>query len=492
MSNSSKMSSIDLVSCTKYQYGLHYDSSNIASRYENDDVNSPWCTHHPEQMEITGDNENLTVKSNNKYDYQGYTYISQPLNKVCVAPEHTNNIKIRYTENLGHHINSYICCKVGTEQVAEFDEHGLDNIPQWLIKDRDDRDDYKKIVGNQIYLTEWTDFLPYDEISTPFPFSHSENDKYAIPLFLLRGQKENDNPEYNKVEFTIKRRTNILDLIEMIKRTVDEDGNETWHVIKPNARYLVKLENDGKIPFPEIWADYHKVPIQVRQHVRDQSIKNDDHPGIFKLYIRSMITIQSRNPVPFGKTELIPLRSTIPVLSIFFKARNIEVAKFNGYSNYTNMLSPTDKSKSPISMDGIKYGNSYRIPLRKSNHSSRDGVYKRFPCTPEKVGYHAHNIDPNMRDCGNIGLIYNNLGEANLEVKLGDSLPMDKNIDKVINEEDDIILGNSNANADDKQDKYHIFVNLLTFTTIDINVNTGAVNVHKGGGDDTVVKIEVD
>lgn len=472
---------IDIRTITGFQSNHFFpndEDEDMDPIFTGDTGKSIWAVVSTSKMKMTSRGNPLSFQTNNKFHYLLSNYLVQKLPHVRVKAKFDKTIRIRWTHNLAHNVFPKISLKIDDDCPSSYDSIWMDDYKQWMLADKD-RDDYDHMIGNRTQLSNWTDRLPIDVIELPLIFSYTRSESLAFPLFLL---DKGDNK--HTLSFDVLYRPDILDLLMMQK--LNTDG--VWETIKPNSKYLNIGKNAKLGETPEMWGRYS-------QTIESQLNWASTHgvPSKF-IYIQDVYEDDSENPVPFGTTVPIEMRSKTPAIAAFTCARKEHSELFNAYSYYTTEscdLSGPD----PISRQGIKYGGSWRVPERDSFHDVKPGNWGITPSTPIESGYHVIPLDVSLRNIRNLGPIpsHNN---AKMSITLGETYPIypeSEDDDGDDEEEDDDIVEKDDVEVAEipvkKIPKYDVFIRTLTWRKIFVGDN-GDLKIHLGD-DDKLVSTDI-
>lgn len=310
--------------------------------------------------ELDDDEESFTEITYNikgEFDMLRGSYINFILPEISVHEEYKDTIRICWPKNpLLSIIGEAELCSEDT--IDNIDYIILCNRMQWHIKKRKL---FSKMIGNMPQLTDWNHSLPTYTCSSPQLWFYGLSKNWALPLYLL----ESKNYPIHKYKFR-------LDISKFLRMQYCLNGQ--WKNIPVDFKYIKCPENKN-IPNPTMFGFYHKITKEEKQSRTN-----------YEFYYNSFKRQSNPNEIKFGENIQLQLKSTTPILQLFYVAENMTAKKYNDYTNFT---SSTDNGVNIFKNITLKYNDNFKLKdIFSQNLSNLYGFYN-FPKYPCEEGYNA-------------------------------------------------------------------------------------------------------
>lgn len=326
---------------------------------------------------------------------------------IKVKDKFSENVSICYIHNLMHNILYAGELKIDDDHIESLDSNYVDNYCQYFVTKTHL---YDRSVGNIECLENWSTELPPLPLSFPQPFSFFRKTNVSLPLL-----KSNNN-----VVFEYKLRTKLSELLRMrVKKKNEKTGEIYYKEIKCNLKYLDIKGKEENIPIPEMWGRYAELT--------EEEVKWKKSPeGRQTIYIEDVYATCSKNPIPIGSTDIIPLDCPYPAKYMYWTATvvNAENQPIT-YSNYTTNKEDLYLGWNPCAKACLRYGGSDRVEEMGHEHFEISEAYDfDFPNAPREHGYNLYvfAFEPRRINPSD-NLVVLKSCKAELNVTLGDTNP---------------------------------------------------------------------
>lgn len=301
----------------------------------------------------------ITYNIKGEFDIMRGSYINFILPEISVYEEYRKNVRICWPKNPFLSIigEAELCSE---DTIDNIDYIILCNRMQWHIHKRKL---FSKMIGNISQLTYWNSYLPAYTCSSPQLWFYGLSKNWAIPLHLL----ETRNYPIHKYKFR-------LDISKFLRMQYYSNGD--WQDIPVNFKYIKCPENKN-IPAPNMFGIYHKITLEEKQ-----SRKNCE------FYYNFFKRQSNANEISFGENIQLQLKSTSPILQLFYVAENMTAKKYNDYTNFT---SSTDRDIGTNIFKNVtlKYNDNFKLKDVFSQNLSNIYGFYNFPKYPCEEGYNA-------------------------------------------------------------------------------------------------------
>ena len=369
---------------------------------------------------------------------------------IKVKDKFSESVSICYVHNLMHNILYAGELKIDDDHIESLDSVYVDNKCQYFVTKTDL---YDKSIGNIECLEEWSRELPSLPLSFPQPFSFFRKTNVSLPLL-----KSNNN-----VVFEYKVRTKLSELLRMrVAKKDEKTGQIHYKEIKCNLKYLDIKGKEENIPIPEMWGRYAELT--------DAEVNwKKSEEGRQTIYIEDVYSTCSKNPIPMGSTDIIPLDCPYPSKYMYWTASLVNNDNQPAcLSNYSTNREDVYKGWNPCAKACIKYGGSDRVEEMGYEHFEFSEAYDfDFPSAPREPGYNLYvfSFEPRRINPSDNLVILKNC-KAELNVTLGDTNPF-----LIKNDEDEYYDDNNQAipiealeddeHAKSQREKYIVHVRVV-------------------------------
>jgi hypothetical protein len=292
------------------------------------------------------------------------------LPSIKVKDEFQETVRICWTRFIGHNICDNMRLEIDSKEYQSFPKQYFDFEFQFNIPN-EKKNQYKYLVGDIDFLTNWTDHLPSFPLIVPQPFYFSKDISQSINLSHF---------DVKEALFTYNVNRNIENLLRIqVKKNGEwiETENKTFEMLET----VLEGGLHQYLPIPEIWARYGKQTKE--EHDWRKNCTNNQ-----SYFIENIIVCSPPNPVQLGLTSEIKINSTGPCKRIFWAAQNLNSLKKNLHSNYTTNDDDIEKGSNPCKKMILKYGQkirsvaeeddfSYFVPFK---HCIGSPIHKGFCC----------------------------------------------------------------------------------------------------------------
>lgn len=422
-----------------------------------------------ELNEMTKFSDVLNYEVDTRFHFIMDSKINQKLKSIRIKKAYSDKYVIRYVENLAHHMFPQIELNLDKKNGGDYDNIWMDNNVQFFVENVPD---YMNLIGNRPHLRDWSTVLPDDVVTLPLLLNYTQNIRKMFPLFPLHKNKT------KKLIHSVNYVRDLLKLIQMAKKTVDDKGQVTYTLTELRPEILEYSDKYDNIlnDIPELKGRYVLID---DQYVNDFNASKTE----FQYKFISIVKHQSVNPVKFGKVARIELYTDLPASTIFITARSQDALKYNAYSNYTDHEIDSAKGKSAIKDISMLYGGSYKIYKRTSYEMSKSCIYNVFPHMPVTNGYHALTWEIKPGEDYSYGQVLKH-SKPILEVTLGQTYPYISDFTSDVKNIDDDAGVEDGKYIDPKHKmKYDILVRIVTYNIITIN-SEGNIDIHPTKDDD--------
>jgi hypothetical protein len=340
-----------------------------------------------------------------KFDllYNSYLQITFP--RLSIKKEFADNHRISWSRYCCFNVIQKAEIKAsGGTPFCSTDKYGLE-LCQMYMRDSAHTQALESDAGTCPAMNKWVTTIKEQKKCCPLYWSYCSGGT-MFPIYKL-GDKT--------LEHCFSFSKNIASHLRMKKF---ENGK--WNWIKPNLNLLDGLPSDNKLQEPCLFGEFTQNTPHEKARVYN---KNDDY------YIDDIIWASSDNPITFGETFSIPLRTNGKLCrAIFGAVENITSCEYNDNFNFTDNPDDPEQGESPIESIFIYYGdvNTPKIGPYDMSHFESALITKHFKSSPTHPGHFAIALDYEAWKTGSGSGIVPEGVDAKLVCKLRDKREGDK------------------------------------------------------------------
>jgi hypothetical protein len=355
----------------------------IESRFFYNPKKISWSTNIQLPLLLQREGFNYVYTPDNNFHLLAWTYLVWRLPKISVKPEFNKRVEICWVDNLAISIVKEAQLYFGNKKIQTFDSFCSCIFHKFIMKDKQKRKLFSKMIGNRKNLTRWTTVLESNIIVFPQPWYYSKDEVHAFPLFLCKTK-------------SLKHKYNFRDKIcELIRMRIFTNENQWKELQDVNVTFL-EMEQDI-LPPPDMVGKYINLSEEEYEYRKENKVV---------YFLNDFIKFIEETPKRASDFVSFDINIPEPCQCLFFMAENLNNNKLKKYTEFhatkveknseeanANAIQKHEKKQSPFSTIKLVYGTSEKITEKEIKLLNFIESFYHFPSLTEKLYKGCHGIN---------------------------------------------------------------------------------------------------
>jgi hypothetical protein len=295
------------------------DEEEIESRFFYNPKKISWSTNIQLSLLSQREGFNYVYIPDNNFHLLAWTCLVWKLPRISVKKEYRNKIEICWVDNLAICLIKEAQLYFGNKKIQGFDSFCLCILHKFLMKDKQKRKTFSKIIGNRKNLTNWTNTLESNIIILPQPWYYSKDEVHAFPLFLCKTK-------------LLKHKYIFRDKIQELLRMRILINENQWKELQDiNISYL-DLEQDTLSP-PDMIGKYINLSEEEYEYRKETSVS---------YFFNDFVKFVEESPKKASEFVSLDINIIEPCQCIFFLAENLNNNRLRRYTEFHSVKKNID------------------------------------------------------------------------------------------------------------------------------------------------------